>query len=161
MSIRNLIKRRKILGGESRLQKIVNCQIGENTYIWNFVNLFGCKIGNNCKIGPFVEMQSNIEIGDNTIISSHSFLCSKMRVGNNVFIGHGVMFASDFYPPRTDEYWIPIIVEDGAVIGSNATIMTGKIGKNSIIGAGSVVTKDVPPNTIVAGNPAKILRKIT
>lgn len=147
------------MGGTKNKQTIKDCQIGEGTVVWDFVNLYGVKIGKNCKIGAFVEIQSDVEIGNNTKISSNTFICSKARIGDNVFIGHGVMFVSDLYPPQTVENWRPIIIEDGASIGSNATIMCTTIGKNSLVGAGAVVTKDVPENTIVVGNPARILRK--
>ena len=146
------------MGGDKDKQIIKDCEIGEGTIIWNFVNIYGSKIGKNCKIGTFVEIQPDVEIGDNTIISTHSFICSKVRIGNNVFIGHGVVFVSDLYPPQEIQYWRPIIIEDGVSIGSNATIMCERIGKNSIVGAHAVVIKDVPENTIVAGNPARILR---
>jgi acetyltransferase-like isoleucine patch superfamily enzyme len=145
-------------GGDPKKQSIKDTEIGEGTIIWDFVNIFGAKIGKNCKVGAFVEIQSDVEIGDNTRVSSHSFLCSKMRVGKDVFIGHGVMFASDLYPPQEYEFWRPIVVGDGASIGTNATILCERIGENAIIGAGAVVTKDVPANTIVVGNPARVLR---
>lgn len=108
-------------------------------------------------IGAFVEIQSDVKIGNNTRISSHSFICSKVEIGSNVFIGHGVMFINDLYPPRAEEHWQKTVIDDGVSIGSNATILPVHIGKNSVIGAGAVVTKDVPPNTTVVGNPGKII----
>lgn len=137
-------------------QCIKDCSIGEGTKIWNFVNLYGCSIGKNCLIGSFVEIQSDVEIGDGSRIQSHTFIASKARIGNNCSIGHSVMFINDRYPLRREEkFWEPVIVKDNVVIGSNATILPCVIGENSVIAAGSVVTKDVQPNTVVAGNPAR------
>ena len=124
----------------------------------DLINLYGCKIGDNCFIGPFVEIQKGVTIGENTRIQSHSVICSKVKVGKDVFIGHGVIFINDRHPVhRHPEDWEETIVEDGAVIGSNATVLPCRIGKNCSIGAGAVVTKDVPPNKIAAGNPARII----
>jgi len=124
------------------------------------VNLYECEVQDNTFIGPFVEVQKNVVIGKNCRIQSHSFICSKVSIGNNVFIGHGVMFVNDRYPVRHDpNYWEETVIEDNVVIGSNATILPCRIGKGAIIGAGAVVTKDVPPGVVVAGNPAKIIRK--
>jgi len=140
---------------------IRDCKIGKNTKIWDFVNLYECEIGDNCMIGPFVEIQKNVKIGNNCRIQSHSFICSLVTIEDNVFIGHGVVFINDLYPPVRDESkWKKTLVKKGASIGSNATILPVTIGENSIVGAGSVVTRDVPPNVIVAGNPARILRRI-
>jgi len=122
------------------------------------VNLYGCEIGDNCFIGPFVEIQEDVKIGENCRIQSHTFICSKVRIGRDVFVGHGVVFINDKHPVRRDpKDWEETIVEDGAVIGSNATILPCRIGKNALVGAGAVVTKDVPPNAIVVGNPARII----
>ena len=137
-----------------------NEKLGKNVNIPypELVNLYGCKIGNNCFIGPFVEIQEDVKIGENCRIQSHSFICSKVIIGNDVFISHGAMFINDKYPVRKDSKdWEETIVEDGVVIGSNATILPCKIGRNALVGAGSVVTRNVPPNKIVAGNPAKII----
>ena len=139
--------------------------------IYDFVNLYGCTIGDNSKIGTFVEIQKNVTIGKNCKISSHSFLCEGVTIKDNVFIGHGVTFINDIYPRatnaegrlQTEADWTceATIVKSGASIGSGATLLSNIIiGENAIIGAGSMVTKDVPPDTIVAGNPAKILRMI-
>ncbi len=146
------------MGGTKDKQAIVSCRIGKGTIIWNFVNLYNCQIGNNCMIGAFVEIQSDVTIGNNVRISSHSFICSRVKIGSNVFIGHGVTFVNDLYPPRPEEFWNKTEVEDNTSIGSNATILPVRIGKNSIIGAGAVVTKDVPPNSVAVGNPAKVIR---
>jgi acetyltransferase-like isoleucine patch superfamily enzyme len=137
---------------------IKNIKLGENVSIVEPVNLYGCQIGNNVKIGPFVEIQKDVTIGDNTIISSHSFICSGIKIGENTFIGHGVMFTNDKFDSDLIENWQmkETIVGDRVRIGSNSTILPVKIGNNVIIGAGSVVTKDIPDNCVVYGNPAKI-----
>jgi len=144
---------------------IKNCKIGKNTKIWHFVNLYGCEIGDNCNIGSYVEIQKNAKIGNNVIISSHSFICSLVTIEDNVFIGHGVMTINDIKPPSkkrtgSEKEWKNTLIKKGASIGSNVTLLPVTIGKNAIVGAGSVVTKDVPDNVIVAGVPAKIIRKI-
>lgn len=145
--------------------------LGTDVKIYAFVNLYGCSIGDESKIGAFVEIQRGASIGKRVKVSSHSFICEGVTIEDNVFIGHGVMFINDRYPRATrpdgalqeDEDWeiIPTVVKKGASIGCNATILCGlTIGENAIVGAGSVVTKVVPPNTIVAGTPAKVLRII-
>lgn len=137
---------------------------GTNVTIYNFVNLYGCKIGDNSKIGSFVEMQRGSEIGKCCKVSSHSFICEGVIIGNNVFIGHGVIFTNDKYPKVYDSTWEPLqtIVEDNVSIGSGAVILPEiSIGENSVIGAGSVVTKDVLQNTIVIGNPARFYKYVT
>jgi len=146
-------------------------KLGKNVKLFSFVNLYGCEIGDNTKIGAFVEVQKNAFIGQNCKISSHAFICEGVHIEDNVFIGHNVTFINDLYPHatnadgevQTDKDWevIPTYIKKGASIGSSATILAGvTIGENSIVGAGAVVTKDVPPFTIVAGNPAKVLKKI-
>ena len=152
-------------------QSLVDITVGENVRIFDFVNAYGCTIDDNTKVGAFVEIQKGVAIGKNCKISSHSFLCEGVHIGDNVFIGHGVMFVNDRYTGATTEDgkqksaadWqvIDTFVKKGASIGSNATILCGiTIGENAMIGAGSVVTKDVPANTLVIGNPAKIVRQL-
>lgn len=144
-------------------------KLGKDVQIYDFVNLYGCEINDNTKIGSFVEIQKNAHIGKNCKISSHTFICEGVTIEDNVFIGHNVTFINDRYPQacndngslQSDNDWecIPTLVKSGASIGSNATILCGvTIGGKAIIGAGSVVTRDVPPNTTVAGNPARVTR---
>lgn len=139
---------------------IKNIKRGENVKIPypRLVNLYECQIGDNCFIGPFVEIQRNVKIGAGSRIQSHTFICSKVTIGKNVFVGHGVTFINDRYPVHQNpEEWDETIVEDEAVIGNNATILPVKIEQKALIGAGAVVIEDVAANTIVAGNPAKTL----
>ena len=146
-------------------------RLGENVRLANFVNLYGCTVGDNTRIGAFVEVQKNASVGRNCKVSSHSFICEGVVVEDNVFIGHNVTFVNDKFPRatngdgglQTEEDWKvdPTLVKKGASIGSGATILGNVvIGENAIVGAGSTVTKDVPPCSIVAGNPAKLIRKI-
>jgi acetyltransferase-like isoleucine patch superfamily enzyme len=144
-------------------------KMGQNVRLAQFINLYGCEIGDETKIGAFVEIQKNAVVGKRCKISSHSFICEGVVIEDNVFVGHGVMFINDRYPRattqdgklQTEADWRvePTIIKRGASIGSGATILANTcIGENAIVGAGSVVTKDVPPNAIVAGNPARVLR---
>jgi len=144
-------------------------KLGKDVKICDFVNLYDCEIGDYTKIGPFVEIQKGAKVGKNCKISSHTFICEGVTIEDNVFVGHNVTFINDIYPRatteggrlQTDDDWVcvPTLVRQGASIGSSATLLCGvTVGENAIIGAGSVVTKDVPANTIVAGNPARVLR---
>ena len=145
-------------------------KLGKDVKLSKFINLYGCAVGDNTKIGAFVEVQKNAFIGSNCKISSHTFICEGVTIEDDVFIGHGVMFINDTYPRattngalQTEADWAVehTTVKHGASIGSNCTILANvTIGENAIIGAGSVVTKDVPANTIAAGNPARIKRSI-
>lgn len=148
-----------------------NVILGKDVQLNDFINLYGCTIGDGTRIGPFVEVQKNAIIGKNCKIQSHSFICEGVTMEDDVFVGHGVMFINDRYPRATSESgglqteadWevIPTIVKQRASIGSNATLLCGiTIGTKAIVGAGSVVIQDVPDRTIVAGNPAKVIRKI-
>jgi acetyltransferase-like isoleucine patch superfamily enzyme len=147
-------------------------RLGKEVKLSQFVNLYGCEVGDRTKIGAFVEIQKNARIGKNCKVSSHSFVCEGVTIEDNVFVGHGVTFINDSYPRattpggklQTEKDWKvePTRVKRGASIGSGATILSNlTIGENSLVGAGSVVTRDVPDNTIVAGNPAKVLRMFT
>lgn len=152
-------------------QSLNNVEVGENVKIFNFVNAYGCSIDDNSRIGAFVEIQKGATIGKSCKISSHTFICEGVHIDDNVFVGHGVMFTNDLFPratrpdgtPQTEEDWklIETYVKKGASIGSNATILCGiTIGENALVGAGAVVTKDVAPNSIVAGSPAKFFKNI-
>jgi acetyltransferase-like isoleucine patch superfamily enzyme len=146
-------------------------QIGENVSIHAFVNLYGCSIEDNSRIGAFVEIQKNAHIGRNVKVSSHTFVCEGVTIEDDCFIGHNVSFINDKYPratngdgqPQSEQDWsvTPTLVRRGASIGTSSTILCGVvIGENAIVGAGSVVTHDVPDNSVVAGNPARVLKKL-
>jgi acetyltransferase-like isoleucine patch superfamily enzyme len=144
-------------------------RLGKDVRLSPFVNLYGCEVSDNTKIGAFVEIQKNAKVGRNCKISSHTFVCEGVTIEDNVFVGHGVVFINDLFPRattpegelQTEKDWsvAPTLVKKGASIGSGATILANLvIGENAMVGAGSVVTRDVPDNAVVAGNPAKVLR---
>jgi acetyltransferase-like isoleucine patch superfamily enzyme len=148
-----------------------NVKLGQDVKLSKFINLYGCEVGDETKIGAFVEIQKNAKVGKRCKISSHTFICEGVTIEDNVFIGHSVTFINDSFPRattpngglQTEQDWNVerTLVKKGASIGSGATILSNVvIGENAIVGAGSVVTKDVPPHCIVAGNPAKVLRYI-
>ncbi|HEY6377496.1 MAG TPA: acyltransferase [Edaphobacter sp.] len=157
--------------------KSYNCiaddvKLGKDVRLSRFINLYGCEVGDETKIGAFVEIQKNATVGRRCKISSHTFVCEGVTIEDNVFIGHSVTFTNDSYPRatktdgelQTEKDWSVerTIVKRGASIGSGSTILSNLvIGENAIVGAGSMVTRDVPPNSIVAGNPAKVLRSIS
>ena len=146
-------------------------KLGKGVRVFNFVNMYGCEVDDNSKIGAFVEVQKGVKIGKNCKISSHTFICEGVTIEDNVFVGHNVSFINDKHPRATnpdgsmqnEADWkvVPTVVKKGASIGTSATILCGvTIGENAIVGAGSVVTKDVPSDTIVAGVPARVRRKV-
>lgn len=146
-----------------------NVRMGKGVRIYGFTNLYGCELGDDVKVGTFVEIQKGSRIGNRCKISSHTFICEGVTLEDEVFIGHGVMFTNDLFPRataaggqlQTEADWKchPTIVKRGASIGSNATLLCGiTVGEYALVGAGSVVTKDVPPRAVVAGNPAKVIR---
>jgi UDP-2-acetamido-3-amino-2,3-dideoxy-glucuronate N-acetyltransferase len=144
-------------------------RLGRDVSIYNFVNLYGCEIGDRTKIGSFVEIQKNARVGSDCKISSHTFVCEGVTIEDEVFIGHGVQFINDKYPRatsaegrlQTEADWavVPTVVRRGASVGTGATILGGvEIGERAVVGAGAVVTRNVPPGAIVAGNPARVMR---
>jgi UDP-2-acetamido-3-amino-2,3-dideoxy-glucuronate N-acetyltransferase len=155
-----------------RFQSIAaDVKLGRDVRIFDFVNLYGCEIGDETKIGTFVEIQRGARVGRRVKISSHTFICEGVQIEDHVFVGHGVTFINDRYPRATtadgelqtgaDWQVVPTVVRRGASIGSGSTVLCGvEIGADAIVGAGSVVTRDVPPRTVVAGNPARVLRGI-
>ena len=161
----------KTINDISEKKSINNVKVGTNVKIFDFVNAYSCQIDDNSKVGTFVEIQKGAFIGKNCKISSHSFICEGVHIEDNCFIGHGVMFTNDLLPRATnldgsaqnENDWtlIETFVKKGASIGSNATILCGiTIGENSLIGAGAVVVNDVPKNSVVVGNPARVIKEI-
>jgi acetyltransferase-like isoleucine patch superfamily enzyme len=162
----------EVLNVNSDKQSLVNVKVGKDVRIFNFVNAYGCSIDDGSKIGAFVEIQKGAFIGKNCKISSHTFICEGVHIEDNVFVGHNVTFINDRFPRATntdgssqseaDWKLVETFIKKGASLGSSVTILCGvTVGENAIVGAGSVVLKDVAANTIVAGNPARIIRKTT
>jgi len=158
----------EVINEDSPRRTLVNVRVGIGVKFFNFVNAYGCEIGDGSKVGTFVEIQKNARIGRNCKISSHSFICEGVEIGDEVFIGHNVSFINDKFPRaanpdgslQTASDWkvVPTRVGHGASIGTSATILCGvTIGERAVVGAGAVVTKDVPPGRVVAGNPARLL----
>ena len=161
----------KLISIDTDKQSLNHVQVGKGVRFFNFVNAYGCSIDDNSKVGAFVEIQKGASVGKNCKISSHTFICEGVHIDDNCFVGHGVMFTNDLFPratnpdgsQQTDADWNTeeTFVKKGASIGSNATILCGiTIGENALVGAGAMVTKNVPANTVVAGNPAKVIKKI-
>ena len=157
------------IGDPSKYQLIAaDVKLGKDVKVFGFTNLYGCEIGDGSKIGTFVEIQKNAKIGKRCKISSHTFICEGVTIEDEVFVGHNVTFINDRFPRataggklQTEADWecVPTVVKHGASIGSSATLLCGiTVGENAVVGAGSVVTKDVPANAVVAGNPARVLR---
>jgi acetyltransferase-like isoleucine patch superfamily enzyme len=157
--------------GQSLRQIAADVRLGKNVRIYDFTNLYGCEIGDEVKIGAFVEIQKGAKIGNRCKISSHTFICEGVTLEDEVFVGHNVVFTNDRYPRATNDNgelqseadWncISTLVKRGASIGSGAVLLCGiTVGENAMIGAGSVVTRDVPPDTIVAGNPARVIKSL-
>lgn len=142
--------------------RIEDCQIGEGTIVWDFVNLFGCTIGRDCRIGSHVEIGRGVKIGDRCKVEPFAFIPSGVTIEDEVLIGPHVCFTNDIFPRAVGEWEIvPTVVKRGSSVGANSTIICGvTIGEGAMVGAGSVVTKDVPPRTVVTGNPARELRRI-
>lgn len=160
----------EVVNEDSPRRSLVNVRVGVGVRIFNFVNAYGCEIGDNTKVGTFVEIQKNARIGRNCKISSHSFICEGVEIEDEVFVGHNVSFINDKIPratrpdgsPQTEADWqvVPTRVKKGASIGTSATILCGvTVGERAVVGAGSVVTRDVPDGAVVAGNPARLLRR--
>ncbi len=156
----------------STIRIAADVKLGRDVKVYSFVNLYGCEIGDETKIGAFVEIQKGVHIGRHCKISSHTFICEGVTIEDEVFVGHGVMFINDRCPRattgsgelQTEADWTvtPTVVKRRASIGSNATILCGiTIGEDAVVGAGSVVTRDVPPWTVVAGNPARVIRRLS
>jgi UDP-2-acetamido-3-amino-2,3-dideoxy-glucuronate N-acetyltransferase len=159
----------EVINEDSPRRSLVNVRVGTGVRICNFVNAYGCEIGDNTKVGTFVEIQKNARIGRNCKISSHSFICEGVEIEDEVFVGHNVSFINDKVPraanadgsPQTEADWkvVPTRVKKGASIGTSATLLCGvTIGERAVVGAGSVVTRDVADGAVVAGNPARPLR---
>jgi acetyltransferase-like isoleucine patch superfamily enzyme len=137
---------------------VCDTQVGDDSTIWRFCNIYGADMGNDCMVGSLVEIQEDTYIGDRCRIQSHAFVCSLVTLEDDVFVSHGAKFVNDLYPPSGDrDEWEETTVHEGASVGTNATVLPVEIGENALIGAGAVVTEDVPENAVVAGNPAEVV----
>ena len=145
---------------EEKPYKIVNCSIHPTATIVSPVNLYGCTIGADCLVGPFTEIQTGARIGDRTRVQSHAFICELVTIEEDCFISHGVMFTNDRMPPSPREKWESTLVKRKAMIGTGAVLLPVTIGEGAVVGAGAVVTRDVPDYTVVAGNPARVVKKL-
>ncbi len=149
------------VGDETEIEAfsvLQNCEIGENCHVWRFTNLYGAEIGDDCMIGSLVEIQSDATVGKHCRIQSHAFVCSLVTIEDDVFVSHGAKFVNDRRPPSGDpDEWEATTVREGASIGTNATLLPVEVGEHALVGAGAVVVDDVPPNAIVAGNPAEVI----
>lgn len=135
-----------------------DCEFGRDCTVWRFVNCYGATFGDDVMLGSFAEVQSDVVVGDRTRIQSHAFVPSLTRIGDDVFVSHGAKFVNDRHPPSGDpDAWEPVVVRDGAAIGTNATLLPVEVGENATVGAGAVVVDDVPANAVVVGNPAEIV----
>lgn len=159
------------MSGEKFNSIAPDVKLGRNVKLAKYINLYGCTIGDNTKIGTFVEIQKGVTVGRNCKVQSHTFICEGVTIEDDAFVGHGVMFINDKIPRstaaggglQTEADWmvVPTVIKKGASLGTGSTIMCGvTVGENAVVGAGSMVIKDVPANTVVAGNPARIIRKI-
>jgi acetyltransferase-like isoleucine patch superfamily enzyme len=158
---RRVVVRNCDIGEGTEIEDFVvldDCTIGTDCHVWRFANLYGCETGDETMIGSLVEIQEDVTVGDRCRIQSHAFLCSLVTIEDDVFVSHGAKFINDLRPPSGDrEEWEETVVREGASIGTNATLLPVEVGRDAIVGAGAVVTEDVPPGAIVVGNPAEVI----
>lgn len=149
------------IGPGTELEEFVvleDCTLGADCHVWRFTNLYGCELGDECMVGSFVEIQADATVGDRCRVQSHAFVCSLVTLEDDVFVSHGAKFINDRDPPSGDrDQWEETVVREGASIGTNATLLPVEVGRDAVVGAGAVVTEDVPPGAVVAGNPAEVI----